>query len=513
MRRAATGGWTLLAIAVAVAGAACALVGRGQESTPKRRNDAEKQVARPTPLYYGVAACAECHNGPPKNNLLCPCTELPIWRDKDKHQLAFLVLKNERGQRMAKNLDMDVTKPKAGCIRCHGVETGDTPRHESFSIEEGVSCVVCHGAFKEWVNYHGLLLERQEWRAHSPKTKKEQFGMTDLWDPATRTNLCVSCHVGNAEEGKFVTHAMYAAGHPPLPGIEVATFSEQMPHHWQYLRDKSPEILKSLRFDRAAVQFERLRLVAISSLATLRESMTLLAAQADRCASAKEADDKVLDLANFDCYACHHDLRSSSGWRQRRYVGTPGRPQMRTWSVPLAKITLEVMKGDEAVKSLDAGLKNVYAAFSMQPFGSCPEIATAARALASQLEQWIAELAKPETHYDQTTAARYLRQLCSIGEQATPDYDGARQIAWAFETIYEEWKPNSTDKDPRVTEVIGALKRDLKLELPKRAAGAESTGESAIEKDLPNSLSKIYEYDPETLKKGLRKLSELLPAK
>jgi hypothetical protein len=171
------------------------------------------------------------------------------------------------------------------------------------------------------------------------------------------------------------------------------------------------------------------------------------------------------------------------------------------------------MKGDEAAKTLDNGLKNVYSAFSVQPFGSCPEIATAARALASQLEQWVTELAKPETHYDQATAARYLRQLCSIGEAATPDYDGARQIAWAFETIYEEWKPNAKDKGARITESLGALKRDLNLELPKRAAAPESTEKSAIEKALPDSLSKIYEYDPATLKKGLRQLSELLLAK
>ncbi len=414
---------------------------------------------------------AECHTGPPKDNLLCPCTEYPTWRDNDKHQGAFLVLKDERSQRMGKVLGIDVTQPKEGCIRCHSVDVGDKPQDETFHIEEGVSCVVCHGAFKEWVKDHGLPLERKQWRARPRKMKEEQFGMTDLWHPEKRTKMCVSCHIGNVGEGKFVTHAMYAAGHPPLPGLEVATFCEQMPRHWQHLSEKKEDIQKLLGFDRASDRSERLKLVAVGSLATLRESMGLLAAQAERCASAKDADDRVLDLANFDCYACHHDLRSSS-WRQRRgYVGTPGRPQMRSWPVWLARNTLEVMKGDEAAKSLDAGLKNLYSAFSVQPFGSCPEIATAARALASQLDQWVTELAKPEAHYDQATAVRYLRKLCSIGEQATPDYDGARQIAWAFETIYEEWKPKAKDKDPRITEVIGALKRDLNLELPKRAPG------------------------------------------
>ena len=31
----------------------------------------------------------------------------------------------------------------------------------------------------------------------------------------------------------MVTHEMYAAGHPPLPGFEIATFCSQMPPHWE----------------------------------------------------------------------------------------------------------------------------------------------------------------------------------------------------------------------------------------------------------------------------------------
>ena len=62
--------------------------------------------------------------------------------------------------------------------------------------------------------------------------------MTDLWDPVKRATKCASCHIGNPGEQKVVTHAMYAAGHPPLPGLETATFSDAMPRHWEYLREK-----------------------------------------------------------------------------------------------------------------------------------------------------------------------------------------------------------------------------------------------------------------------------------
>ena len=35
---------------------------------------------------------------------------------------------------------------------------------------------------------------------------------------------------------------MYAAGHPPLPGFEIATFTQQMPKHWVDFADKSADV-------------------------------------------------------------------------------------------------------------------------------------------------------------------------------------------------------------------------------------------------------------------------------
>ena len=103
--------------------------------------------------------------------------------------------------------------------------------------------------------------------------------MTDLWDPVRRSEICTSCHIGNYKEKKVITHAMYAAGHPPLPGFEAATFSEFQPRHWQYLGEKEKSQRSRLRpFD--ASNLERRLLVAISGPIVLRESMRLFAEQA-----------------------------------------------------------------------------------------------------------------------------------------------------------------------------------------------------------------------------------------
>src|SRR5205085_7444380 len=107
-------------------------------------------------------------------------------------------------------------------------------------------------------------------------------------NPTNRAALCASCHVGNAAEGKFVTHAMYAAGHPLLPSLEVATFSDEMPRHWQYIKEKPAAIQKLLGFPPGEVALERTKLVLTSGVATFQSAMDLLARQAQACAKAKE---------------------------------------------------------------------------------------------------------------------------------------------------------------------------------------------------------------------------------
>ena len=81
--------------------------------------------------------------------------------------------------------------------------------------------------------------------------------MIDVRNPVRRAEQCFSCHIGNVEEGKLVTHAMYAAGHPPLPSIEIESFAKQMPRHWRYLDEKVADSQKLVGDDKPpAVPFE-----------------------------------------------------------------------------------------------------------------------------------------------------------------------------------------------------------------------------------------------------------------
>src|SRR5262249_38804745 len=146
----------------------------------------------------------------------------------------------------------------------------------TFRKEEGVNCCVCHGTYKEWIfaHYDFTVKDNAKWRAIKDRAVKEkEFGLRDLWDPVKRSQLCVSCHVGNTKEGKFVTHEMYAVAHPPLPGIEIATFSEEMPRHWQYPIEKTKAVQQLQDFDAEKAPFERTELVLLSGLTALRESV------------------------------------------------------------------------------------------------------------------------------------------------------------------------------------------------------------------------------------------------
>ena len=70
-----------------------------------------------------------------------------------------------------------------------------------------------------------------DWREWPPAEKKK-WGLVDLRNPVEATAQCASCHVGNTRDGRFVTHEMFAAGHPPLPPLDLIAYTREQPRHW-----------------------------------------------------------------------------------------------------------------------------------------------------------------------------------------------------------------------------------------------------------------------------------------
>jgi hypothetical protein len=242
---------------------------------------AQRPGRLPALPYNGADECKACHtqqtNVDQTGSLtFVTLTEYAIWKTLDKHAQAYAVLKTARSRRMGELLgNVKVTDPQTGCLNCHAMNALKTNKEvETFTPEDGVSCGGCHGPSSKWFAEHSV----PSWRKLSPQEKAEK-GMVDLRDPAVRAELCMSCHVGNAAQGKVVTHAMFAAGHPPLPPFEVALFSKNMPQHWRdpgdvpffhvlkevaalpaAKADRTEEVRKILlRYQRAAVDREEVR--------------------------------------------------------------------------------------------------------------------------------------------------------------------------------------------------------------------------------------------------------------
>src|SRR5262249_34244077 len=139
----------LLAVAVGL-GLAGQAVGT---NSPAALQEGNKKLQQGGPAetreYYSVDRCRTCHtNGNDAiDDLICRCTESPIWETSDKHAVAFKVLAEDRAKRMGRILGGEKdTKDRPECLSCHAVWVEEKPGITlNARREEGVSCAACHG--------------------------------------------------------------------------------------------------------------------------------------------------------------------------------------------------------------------------------------------------------------------------------------------------------------------------------------------------------------------------------
>jgi hypothetical protein len=463
-----------------------------------RAQDDRPAARKPTPLYFGTSSCTQCHSAGSQETepVVCRLTEVKEWQKDLHHPLAYQTLKGEWAARIGRLLGIKNVAEDARCLSCHGVYIADKDLlarslKVKFKPEEGVSCVACHGAAKEWVTLHGSQLEREEWRKLTRVDKEKKYGMIDLWSPVRRVQVCASCHVGNVAEGKVVTHDFYAATHPPLSGFEIAAFGERMPRHWELMAQKSEPVKKILRWD--GTSLEQTRLTVEGSVAIFREAMNLVADQAK--------PGTRLDFAVFDCASCHHDLELPSR-RQDRDAAVLGRPPLRSWPSTLLRLGFRQAAGkqEDAYRQIaepfNRGLTQLRQASVAQPFGDPATVAATARNLAVEADRLLKTLHAGKNPYDQAGARLLLLELTQT--RADPEYDSARQAAWAFNIIYREVQPASSRTPPPP---LGSL--DAYLYLPL-----------APEKDYLPSISqtllRLSNYDQAEFQGRLRELAALV---
>jgi hypothetical protein len=240
------------------------------------------------------------------------------------------------------------------CLACHNTTADiapnqlvETPAYfDQDDRYEGVGCEMCHGKAKEWKDIHYFDC----WKEFSPEEKADR-GLRDTKTLSERAKLCASCHVG--ENGRDVDHDLIAAGHPQMK-FEMLGYHTLMPHHWNDEEDQ----LANFEAD----------LWAAGQTASATAALALLEIRADRFSQAK--DEKTgkpawPEFSEYDCFACHHDLRDSS-WRRERGFTPNGSRVLLPWGVWHFALLPELADQEEdplgqefsqAVKSLKATME------------------------------------------------------------------------------------------------------------------------------------------------------------
>ena len=268
------------------------------------------------PIGAGSCAKGGCHGGAlPKPDETPDGKEWTIWYEKAeaRHRKAYDLLVSDRSKNMAAllsafdRLESEPTERK-DCLSCHAMDVPDgLERNTQFKITEGVSCEACHGRATHWIESHS----NNGWKSKTAE-QKASLGMYDTRDLIRRAELCMSCHVG--DEDRNVTHRMMAAGHPELP-FELATDLRGVPRHWR----NGPSFLDPKKNEGPAFHA---RVWAVGQAMLLRES----AKRAMRWAESSEG----VELALFECYACHHEL----GFSKKAAVPHQERKLRRTLAYP-----------------------------------------------------------------------------------------------------------------------------------------------------------------------------------
>ncbi len=264
--------------------------------------------------------------------------------------------------------------------------------------------------------------------------------MRDTGYVLARARLGAGGHVGRPAAGglpaRDVNHELIAAGHPPLR-YEFGTFLAKMPKHWT---EKRRDPTDASRIDSG---FEA-RVWAVGQIVAAAAALELLADRAGVEAAAAETDTapaaglaSALDqpwpeFAEYDCFACHHDLQDKS-WRRDSYAkrlpdqGALGVPRWGTWYYPLLSTLLRAEpRGADGDVAAPLAPFTELRGLMRSPAEDRGMVAAKARDASRVLGTWAGDLARQS--FDRAEVERLLLAVANLPDDGdTDDWDGAAQ--------------------------------------------------------------------------------------
>lgn len=173
--------------------------------------------------YASMAGCntKDCHGSEtPKGSP--GLNEYTIWKASDPHSKAFTTLYKAPSKAIGAAMNIAKVFESPKCLSCHSkiVDASQVVEGAKWSVQNGVSCEVCHGPAEKWFKPHATPKE-SNW---SHKQSVEN-GMADLRDPYDWAVKCASCHLQIEPE-------MIKAGHPRLY-FEQVDYNARTGAHWK----------------------------------------------------------------------------------------------------------------------------------------------------------------------------------------------------------------------------------------------------------------------------------------
>jgi len=270
---------------------------RSQQTTAasSQANRTDGAVGQPDVISIVSCASAGCHGKVGRESEEAWKTSYMVWASRDPHADAYRTLWNEQSTEILRRLFLgELGRQERAfdraaqqqlihdrCISCHSTVARQDPLQNVLS-SDGVNCQSCHGSAQHWLDAHLA----KNWEESSPQ-QKAALGFVELKDLNRRTQTCVGCHVGNADQD--MNHDLIAAGHPRLI-FDFALYMERLPKHWAGRDD--PQALWNVG------QFE-----------TTKSAVQLLKMRAEHWVN-RQPNSVWPEFAEYDCLNCHHEMAS-----------------------------------------------------------------------------------------------------------------------------------------------------------------------------------------------------------
>ena len=257
-------------------------------------------------LHQGIMGCygSTCHSRQEATGVVVRQNEILSWQDQTSttgaHLRAYKILLSERSSAITQRLNLGKPEEEPSCLGCHSDNVAENLRGPKFQVDDGIGCEACHGGSVNWLTQH--------YDVGASHTKNVSLGLTPLEDAGSRADVCLSCHLGSADNNQFVTHRMMAAGHPRI-SFELDLFTSLQSHH-----DEDVDY-----FERKVVQ-PGVRIWAIGQAKAMKRNLALFQTPT------LNRDGVFPELVFFDCLACHREISDDPDWRPE-VRSNPGRPE------------------------------------------------------------------------------------------------------------------------------------------------------------------------------------------